>query len=164
MDWMGSEEDLYHVCSCQGPQRIGLFQGFFLEREWTRELTAGQRPGPQKSQLRETKSDLSYNMETSKADLWVTWISSWSIRSMDNRENLTWHSQHIFVFLEVVVFRGIFICLSKDEDLTWGLFLFCPSLQRLMSLSHHSSDLGFLFLSIWDRGLSCADLVVQDLV
>lgn len=55
MDWMGSEEDLYHVCSCQGPQRIGLFQGFFLEREWARELTAGQRPGPQKSQLRETE-------------------------------------------------------------------------------------------------------------
>lgn len=110
-----------------------------------------------------TLRDLSHNMETSKVDPWVTWISSWSLGGMDNRTNLTWHSQHIFVFLEVVVFRGIFICLSKDEDLTWGLFLICP-LQWLMSLSHHSSDLYFLFLSLWEQGLDCADLVAHYLV
>lgn len=47
-------------------------------------------------------------------------ISQFLIESMDNRNptNLTWQSQHVCVFVEVVVFQGVFICLSRDCDLT----------------------------------------------
>lgn len=70
-------------------------------------------------------------------------ISQFLIESMDNRNptNLTWQSQHVCVFVEAVVFQGVFICLSRDRDLTLGLFFFCLSLRWLVSLSLKSNDL-----------------------
>lgn len=69
---------------------------------------------------------------------------------MDNRNptNLTWQSQHTFVFLDVVVFQAVFICLSRDCDLTVGLFSLIVHLSNGQYLQTLTQMIFFVFLNI----------------